>query len=80
MYDDRPDAVLCRRWRIGPPTSALGQASNHPELRWPKTVVVSVREKAASSLSGGDREDVPESRLGGAFGPGRVSPLRRRQF
>jgi hypothetical protein len=38
-----------------------GQAPNHPELRWLKTVVVSVRERARLDVSGGDQEDVPES-------------------
>jgi hypothetical protein len=38
-----------------------GRASNHPVLRWLKTVVVSDREKARLIASGGDREDVPES-------------------
>jgi hypothetical protein len=32
------------------------EASNHPELRWLKTVVVSVRGKGAGQASGGDRE------------------------
>jgi hypothetical protein len=35
-------------------------ASNHLELRWLKTVVVSVEEKAACESSGGDREDERE--------------------
>jgi len=43
-----------------------GLASNHPELRWLKTVVVSVREEARVIASGGDQEDVPES-PGGAL-------------
>lgn len=34
-----------------------GEASNHPLLRWMKTVVVSEREKAHSDASGGDRGD-----------------------
>jgi hypothetical protein len=34
-----------------------GEIPNRPELRWLKTVVVSVREKARWSASGGDRED-----------------------
>ena len=38
-----------------------GQASNHPVLRWLKTVVVSDREKARLNVSGGDQEDVPET-------------------
>ena len=42
-----------------------GEASNHPVLRWLKTVVVSDREKARLIASGGDQEDVPE-----ASGPG----------
>ena len=33
-------------WPFG--VGLRGQASNHPELRWLKTVVVSVREKAHS--------------------------------
>jgi len=37
-----------------------GMASNHLELRWLKTVVVSVEEKAAGESSGGDREDERE--------------------
>ena len=32
------------------------EASNHPELRWLKTGVVSVRGKGAEQVSGGDRE------------------------
>src|SRR3954451_2669594 len=47
-----------------------GEASNHPVLRWLKTVVVSDREKARVIASGGDREDVPEA-------PGRVAAGRR---
>src|SRR5215207_8416147 len=42
-----------------------GEASNHPVLRWLKTVVVSDREEARSIASGADQEDVPE-----APGPG----------
>ena len=38
-----------------------GRASNHPVLRWLKTVVVSDREKAGLIPSGGDQEDVPEA-------------------
>ena len=38
-----------------------GRASNHPVLRWLKTVVVSDREKARLIASGGDQEDVPEA-------------------
>ena len=38
-----------------------GQASNHPVLRWLKTVVVSDSEKVRSIASGGDQEDVPEA-------------------
>jgi len=38
-----------------------GQASNHPVLRWLKTVVVSDREKVRLIASGGDQEDVPEA-------------------
>jgi hypothetical protein len=34
--------------------------SNHLELRWLKTFVVSVEEKAAGESSGGDREDERE--------------------
>jgi len=37
------------------------RASNHPVLRWLKTVVVSDREKAGVIPSGGDQEDVPEA-------------------
>ena len=47
-----------------------GQASNHPVLRWLKTVVVSDREKARLIASGGDQEDVPEAfvrEIGWAF-------------
>ena len=33
-----------------------GEASNHLELRWLKTVVVSVEEKAAYELSGVEPE------------------------
>ena len=44
-----------------------GRASNHPVLRWLKTVVVSDREKARSIASGGDREDVPEASAGGVL-------------
>ena len=33
-----------------------GEASNHLKLRWLKTVVVSVEEKASEEASGGDRE------------------------
>ena len=54
--------VLCERWRIWPFGVGLrGQASNHPVLRWLKTVVVSDREKARLDVSGGDQEDVPEA-------------------
>ncbi len=42
-------------WPFG--IALRGEIPNHPELRWLKTVVVSVREKACSSASGGDRED-----------------------
>ena len=45
-----------------------GRASNHPVLRWLKTVVVSDREKARLIASGGDREDVPEAPGPGLFG------------
>ena len=33
-----------------------GEASNHPVLRWLKTVVVSDREKARLDASGGTRK------------------------
>jgi len=33
-----------------------GEASNHLKLRWLKTVVVSVEEKAHVDVLGGDRE------------------------
>jgi hypothetical protein len=46
-------------WPFG--VGLRGQASNHPELRWLKTVVVSVRGKGALEASGGDWEDVPEA-------------------
>jgi hypothetical protein len=45
------------------------RASNHPVLRWLKTVVVSDRGKAGSIPSGGDQEDVPEA-LASRFGAG----------
>jgi len=49
--------VLCERWRYGPPTSAFrGRASNHPVLRWLKTVVVSDREKAHVMCQVGTRK------------------------
>jgi len=42
---------------VGPPASATrGQAPNHPELRWLKTVVVSVREKAHEMRQVGTRK------------------------
>ena len=47
-----------------------GEASNHPVLRWLKTVVVSDREKARLDASGGDQEDVPESARPGGAGVG----------
>jgi len=47
-----------------------GEASNHPVLRWLKTVVVSDREKARLDASGGDQEDVPESARSGGTGVG----------
>ena len=47
-----------------------GEASNHPVLRWLKTVVVSDREKARLIASGGDQEDVPEAPGLGALGAG----------
>ncbi len=53
-----------------------GEASNHPVLRWLKTVVVSDREKARLDASGGDQEDVPESPAPGDRGGGAL--LRRR--
>ncbi len=41
----------------GPSASPCGgEASNHLELRWLKTVVVSVEENGARDASGGDRE------------------------
>ena len=49
-----------------------GRASNHPVLRWLKTVVVSDRGKGAGDASGGDQEDVPESARRGATLPGVV--------
>ena len=39
-----------------PSASPCGGASNRLELRWLKTVVVSVRGKGARDASGGDRE------------------------
>jgi hypothetical protein len=42
-------------WPFG--IALRGEIPNRPELRWLKTVVVSVREKARMSASGGDRED-----------------------
>ena len=45
-----------------------GEASNHPVLRWLKTVVVSDREKARLIASGGDQEDVPEAPAGETWG------------
>jgi hypothetical protein len=41
-------------WPFG--VALRGEASNRPELRWLKTVVVSVGEKARVNASGGDRE------------------------
>jgi len=42
--------MLCGRWRERTSGVALwGEASNHLELHWLKTVVVSVEEKAAGS-------------------------------
>jgi hypothetical protein len=46
-------------WPFG--VALRGEASNHPVLRWLKTVVVSDREKARLIASGGDQEDVPEA-------------------
>jgi hypothetical protein len=59
-----------------------GEASNHLKLRWLKTVVVSVEEKARVSVSGGDREgerertaaDVSRSRV--TSKPGRSAVAR----
>ncbi len=52
-----------------------GQASNRPELRWLKTVVVSVREKAGlEPVRWGPRRRSRES-PGQGFGPGWVSPF-----
>jgi hypothetical protein len=66
-----------RRWRFWPSGAGLrGQASNRPELRWLKTVVVSVRERRGLITSGGDQEDVPERREGREAEP--ASPLTRR--
>jgi len=49
--------VLCKRWRYWPSSVGLrGQALNHPELRWLKTVVVSVREKAHEMRQVGTRK------------------------
>jgi hypothetical protein len=45
--------TLCGRWRDCTSGAALwGEASNHLELHWLTTVVVSVEEKAARKLSG----------------------------
>ena len=41
-------------WPLG--VALQGEASNHLELRWLKTVVVSVRGKGARDASGGVRE------------------------
>lgn len=41
-------------WLFG--VALRGVASNHLKLRWLKTVVVSVEEKASGEASGGDRE------------------------
>jgi hypothetical protein len=41
-------------WPFG--VALRGEASNHLELRWLKTVVVSVEEKAHVDASGGDQE------------------------
>jgi hypothetical protein len=41
-------------WPFG--VARRGEASNHLELRWLKTVVVSVEEKASVEVSGGDQE------------------------
>ena len=47
--------------KVWPFRAALrGEALNHRVLRWLKTVVVSVEEKAAGESSGGDREDERE--------------------
>ena len=47
-----------------------GRASNHPVLRWLKTVVVSDPGEGAVDASGGDQEDVPESARSGVLGLG----------
>jgi hypothetical protein len=53
--------MLCGRWRDRTSGVALrGEASNHLELHWLKTVVVSVKEKAAGSCQVWDREDERE--------------------
>ena len=59
-----------------------GRASNHPVLRWLKTVVVSDGEKARLIASGGDREDVPEApgrEIGGVSLWKRRKHIRRHQ-
>ena len=45
-----------------------GRASNHPVLRWLKTVVVSAGKRRGVIASGGDQEDVPEARSGEVWG------------
>jgi hypothetical protein len=53
--------MLCGRWRDRTSGVALrGEASNHLQLHWLKTVVVSVKEKAAGSCQVWDREDERE--------------------
>jgi hypothetical protein len=53
-----------RRWRFVWPSGAAlqGEASNHPLLRWLKTVVVSEREKAHMMRQVGIGETVRSSR------------------
>ncbi len=54
-----------------------GQASNHPVLRWLKTVVVSDREKAHEMCQVGTRKTY-QKMLGGVDIPRRESLLKRR--
>lgn len=57
--------VLCERWRIWPSGVGLrGRASNHPVLRWLKTVVVSDREKAHMMCQVGIKETYQEHLAG----------------
>ena len=44
-----------------------GQASNHPVLRWLKTVVVSDREKARQMCQVGTRKTFQKCPVGGAL-------------